>query len=74
MRNQHALDVATLLSTTHELQRVKQELTMTYDAKNHALNHVDDATKIYEIHVEKTKILSAKVMRLKSLLNAKVET
>ncbi|XP_019413435.1 PREDICTED: WEB family protein At3g02930, chloroplastic-like [Lupinus angustifolius] len=74
VRNQHALDVAALLSTTQELQRVKQELAMTCDAKNQALNHADDATKIAEIHVEKTEILSAEVMQLKSLLDSKLET
>ncbi|KAK7404292.1 hypothetical protein VNO78_05069 [Psophocarpus tetragonolobus] len=47
--------MATLLSTTQELQRVKQELAMTSDAKNQALNHADDATKIAEIHAEKAE-------------------
>ncbi|CAL0318435.1 unnamed protein product [Lupinus luteus] len=50
-----------LLSTAQELQRVKQELAMTCDAKNQALNHADDATKIDEIHVEKTEFLSSEV-------------
>lgn len=74
VRSQHALDVAALLSATQELQRVKQELAMTCDAKNQALAHADDATKIAEIHVEKVEILSAEVVRLKSMLDSRTET
>ncbi|ESW03506.1 hypothetical protein PHAVU_011G019100 [Phaseolus vulgaris] len=74
VKNQHALDMAALLSTTQELQRVKQELAMTCDAKNQALNHADDATKIAEIQAEKAEFLSAELMRLKTLLDAKLET
>lgn len=74
VRNQHALDVAALLSTTQELQKLKQELTMTCDAKNQALSHADDATKIAEIHAEKVDILSAELTRLKALLDSKLET
>ncbi|KAG6707493.1 hypothetical protein I3842_06G034400 [Carya illinoinensis] len=74
VRNQHAMDVASLLSTTQELQRVKQELTKTCDAKNQALSHADDATKIAEIHAEKVEILSAELTRLKALLDSKLET
>ncbi|CAI8589441.1 unnamed protein product [Vicia faba] len=74
VRNQHALDVSALLTTTQELQRVKQELVMTCDAKNQALSHADDATKIAELHVEKAEILSAELIRLKGLLDSKLET
>ncbi|XP_002520069.2 WEB family protein At5g16730, chloroplastic isoform X1 [Ricinus communis] len=74
VRNQHALDVASLLSTTQELQKVKQELAMTTDAKNQALNHADDATKIAEIHADKVEILSSELIRLKALLDSKLET
>ncbi|XP_008234542.1 PREDICTED: WEB family protein At3g02930, chloroplastic-like [Prunus mume] len=74
VRNQHALDVATLLSTTQELQRLKQELSMTCDAKNQALIHADDATKIAEIHAKKVEILSAELTQLKALLDSKLET
>lgn len=73
VRSQHALDVAALLSTTQELQRVKQELAMTTDAKNQALSHADDATKIAEIHVEKAELLSSELTRLKGLLESKRE-
>lgn len=74
VRNQHALDVAALLSTRQEFQRVKQELTMTTDAKNQALSHADDATKIAEIHAEKVDILSVELTQLKALLDSKLET
>ncbi|GMI94243.1 hypothetical protein like AT5G16730 [Hibiscus trionum] len=74
VKNQHALDVAALLSTTEELKRVKQELAATCDAKNQALSHANDATKIAEIHGEKVEILSAELVRLKSLLDMKHET
>ncbi|CAL1361807.1 unnamed protein product [Linum trigynum] len=73
VRDQHAVDVATLLSTTEELQRLKQELVTTTDAKNQALSHADDATKIAEIHAEKVEILSTELARLRGLLDAKVE-
>ncbi|KAF2289087.1 hypothetical protein GH714_027966 [Hevea brasiliensis] len=74
VRNQHALDVAAFLSTTQELQKVKQELAMITDAKNQALNHADDATKIAEIHADKVEILSAELTHLKALLDSKLET
>ncbi|GFY83960.1 weak chloroplast movement under blue light protein [Actinidia rufa] len=74
VRNQHALDVSALLSATQELQRVKQELAMTCDAKTQALGHADDATKIAEIHAEKVEVLSAELVRLKALLDSKLET
>ncbi|KAF8412807.1 hypothetical protein HHK36_000777 [Tetracentron sinense] len=74
IRNQHAVDVSALLSATQELQSVKQELAMTADAKNQALSHADDATKIAEIHAEKVEFLSAELGRLKVLLDSKQET
>ncbi|XP_031116096.1 WEB family protein At3g02930, chloroplastic-like [Ipomoea triloba] len=74
VRSQHALDVAALLSATQELQRVKQELAMTCDAKNQALAHADDATKIAEIHAGKVEILSAELIRVKSMLDSRVES
>ncbi|KAI4322015.1 hypothetical protein L6164_021741 [Bauhinia variegata] len=73
VRNQHASDVAALMSTTQELQRVKQELTMICDAKNQALSHADDATRFAEIHAEKAEILSAELAQLKTLLDSKLE-
>ncbi|XP_018682320.2 WEB family protein At4g27595, chloroplastic isoform X2 [Musa acuminata AAA Group] len=73
VRNQHAFDVAALLSTTQELQRVKQELAMTTEAKNSALGHADDAMKIAEINADKVELLSREVSRLKALLDSAVE-
>ncbi|PIA39949.1 hypothetical protein AQUCO_02600412v1 [Aquilegia coerulea] len=73
VRNQHAMDMSALLSTTEELQRVKHELAMTSDAKNQALSHADDATKIAEIHAEKVEMLSAELYRVKALLDSNQE-
>lgn len=74
VRNQHALDVASLASTTEELERVKQELTMMCDAKNQALNHADDAAKVAEVHAEKVEIYAAELTQLKALLDSIQET
>ncbi|CAA6669654.1 unnamed protein product [Spirodela intermedia] len=71
--NQHAIDVSALLTITQELQRVKQELAMTTEAKNAALSHADDAMKIAEINAEKVGILSSEVGHLKGLLESKAE-
>uniref|UniRef100_A0A1D1YD59 WEB family protein At4g27595, chloroplastic n=1 Tax=Anthurium amnicola TaxID=1678845 RepID=A0A1D1YD59_9ARAE len=73
VHNQHAVDVSALLTTTQELQRVQQELTMTTEAKNVALSHADDAMKIAEINAEKVEILSSEVAHLKGLLDSKLE-
>ncbi|KAK6129391.1 hypothetical protein DH2020_036867 [Rehmannia glutinosa] len=72
VRNQHAMDVAALLSATEEIQKVKQELAMTCDAKNQALRHADDATQIAEAHAEKVEALSAELAHLKSVLESRV--
>ncbi|KAE9612837.1 hypothetical protein Lal_00027579 [Lupinus albus] len=73
VRGQHALDVSSLLSATQELQQIKQELAMTCDAKNQALSHADDVTKVAEIHAEKAEVLSSEITRLKALLDSKLE-
>ncbi|KAK6936517.1 WEB family [Dillenia turbinata] len=73
VRSQHALDVAALLSTTQELQKLRQEVAMILDAKNQALSHADDATKIAEIHAEKVEGLSAELAQVKALLDSKHE-
>ncbi|KAK8532199.1 hypothetical protein V6N13_131534 [Hibiscus sabdariffa] len=70
IRNQHASDAAALCSAIRELERVKQELAMVCDAKNQALNHADDATKIAEIHAEEVDFLSAELVRLNSLIDS----
>ncbi|CAN4099170.1 unnamed protein product [Withania somnifera] len=71
VRNQHAVDVAALLSTKQELQRVMRELAMACEAKNQALSNAEDAAKIAETHAEKVEILSAELVRLKSLLDSR---
>ncbi|CAN4100628.1 unnamed protein product [Withania somnifera] len=72
VRNQHAVDVAALLSATQELQRVKRELAMACEAKNKALSNAEDAAKNAETNAEKVEILSAELVRLKSLLDSRI--
>lgn len=72
VRNQHAVDVASLLSATQELQRVKRELAMACEAKNKALSNAEEATKVAETHAEKVEILSAELVRLKSSLDSRI--
>ncbi|CAA2983507.1 WEB family At3g02930, chloroplastic-like [Olea europaea subsp. europaea] len=74
VRTQHALDVAALLSANQELDKLKQELAMFADAKNQALSHAEDASKIAEINAENVEILSAELVRLNSMLDLRVET
>ncbi|XP_071732137.1 WEB family protein At3g02930, chloroplastic-like [Rutidosis leptorrhynchoides] len=74
VKNQHDADLAALVSTTKELEKVKQELVMTCDAKDQALHHADDATEIAENQAEKVETLSNEITRLKELLNAKFES
>ncbi|XP_075502415.1 WEB family protein At3g02930, chloroplastic-like isoform X1 [Primulina tabacum] len=73
IKNQHALDVAALLSATEDLHKVKKEFDMACDAKNKALGHAEDATKIAEIHADKVEALSAELVHLKSLLDSKLK-
>ncbi|CAN1765588.1 WEB family protein At5g16730, chloroplastic [Linum perenne] len=74
VKSRHELDAANLVSTTQELERMKQEMEMATDAKNQALSHADDARKLAENHAEKVENLSAELRDLKELLDAKVET
>ncbi|KAL8253303.1 hypothetical protein R6Q59_036996 [Mikania micrantha] len=74
VKNQHAADVAALVAATQELEKVKQELTMTSDAKDQALAHADEATKIAENQMEKVETLTNEITRLKGLLNSKFES
>ncbi|XP_019263246.1 PREDICTED: WEB family protein At3g02930, chloroplastic-like isoform X2 [Nicotiana attenuata] len=70
IRNQHAVDVAALLSATQELQRAKRELAMACDVKNQALSSAEDATNIADMHAEKVEILSTELVRMRSLLDS----
>ncbi|VFQ65383.1 unnamed protein product [Cuscuta campestris] len=73
VRKQQASDASSLLSTAQELEQVKQELAMATDAKNQALTHADDATKVAEIHAEKVEILSAELARVRSIIDSQSE-
>ncbi|KAK1392090.1 WEB family protein, chloroplastic [Heracleum sosnowskyi] len=74
VKNQHALNVSALLSANEELQKVKQELAMTTDAKHQALSHADEATKIAEIHAMKVESITAELAQLKALLDCRNES
>ncbi|KAL8127624.1 WEB family protein At3g02930, chloroplastic-like [Apium graveolens] len=73
VKNQHALNVSALLSANQELQKVKQELAMTTDAKHQALSHADEATKVAEIHAMKVESITAELAQLKALLDCRNE-
>ncbi|KAK4375758.1 hypothetical protein RND71_006435 [Anisodus tanguticus] len=72
VRNQHAVDVVALLSATQKLQRVKRELAMACEAKNKALSNAEDSARISDTHAEKVEILSAELVRMKSLLDSRI--
>ncbi|XP_047970980.1 WEB family protein At3g02930, chloroplastic-like [Salvia hispanica] len=74
LRDDHAADIAALLSATQEIQKVKEELAQISEAKDQALQHVDDATKIAEAHAQKVDVLSAELVHMKSVLDSRVET
>ncbi|PIN23523.1 hypothetical protein CDL12_03771 [Handroanthus impetiginosus] len=69
-KNQHAADLAALLSATEELEKVKQEVAMACNAKDKALSHADNANKMAEIHAEKVEALSAELVQLKAVLDS----
>lgn len=73
IRHQHALDLSALLSTTEDLQRVKQELLITTDTKNQALIHADEVTRIAETHAERTEILSAELAQVKASMESRLD-
>ncbi|CAL9102498.1 unnamed protein product [Musa acuminata var. zebrina] len=73
VENQHALNVAKLLSTTEELEKVQHELRMAIDAKNTALIQASEAMKSAEINAEKLELLSGETSQLKALLDSKLE-
>ncbi|KAI0510273.1 hypothetical protein KFK09_010874 [Dendrobium nobile] len=74
VRNRHDLDVLSLLSTTKELERVRQELTLTSDSRDRAICHSNDARKIAEINAEKVDILSSEVNQLNALLDSRMDS
>ncbi|XP_020675369.1 WEB family protein At3g02930, chloroplastic isoform X1 [Dendrobium catenatum] len=74
VRNRHDLDVLSLLSTTKELERVRQELTLTSDSRDRAICHSNDARKIAEINAEKVDILSSEVNQLNALLDSTMDS
>lgn len=66
VRNLHAMEATALQSVTEELHKVKEELGKTGDAKNLALSHAEEATKLAELHAEKFEALSAEIAHLRN--------
>lgn len=73
-RKQHNLDVLTLLSSTKELERVRQEVVLASDSRDRAISHSNDAVKIAEINAEKVSILSSEVDQLNDLLDSRMDS
>jgi len=69
MRSQQESDAAALRSTVEQLEKARYELAEAIDAKNLALNQVDDAARLSEVNAHKVELLSAEVARLKDLLD-----
>lgn len=74
VQNQHNLDVLALISTTKELERVRQELTLASDSRDRAISHSNAAIKIAEINAEKADILSSEVNQLTALLDSRMDS
>ncbi|CAL5018962.1 unnamed protein product [Urochloa decumbens] len=74
MRSQQESDAAALRSTVEQLEKARYELADAIDAKNLALNQVDDATRLSEVNAHKVELLNAEVTRLKELLDTELES
>ncbi|XP_006652726.1 WEB family protein At5g16730, chloroplastic [Oryza brachyantha] len=72
MQSQQEADMAVLHSTVEQLEKARYELADAIDAKNAALNQVDDAMKTSEGNAEKIKLLNAEVTHLKGLLDSEI--
>ncbi|KAJ6807294.1 WEB family protein-like, chloroplastic [Iris pallida] len=73
VKKRHASDVEALLSTTRELDKLRQELELNAEAKNDALTQARDAAKAADANAEKVEFLSAEIGRLKSLLDSELD-
>ncbi|CAL5054920.1 unnamed protein product [Urochloa decumbens] len=74
MWSQQESDAAALRSTVEQLEKARYELADAIDAKNLALNQVDDATRLSEVNAHKVELLNAEVTRLKELLDTELES
>ncbi|KAL6838892.1 hypothetical protein ACP4OV_031328 [Aristida adscensionis] len=72
LQSQQEADAAALRSTVEQLEKARYELADAIDAKNAALNQVDDATRAAEANAEKVELLNAEIKRLKELVESKV--
>ena len=74
MRSQQESDAAALRSTVEQLGKARYELADAIDAKNLALNQVDDAIRLNEVNAHKVEVLNTEVARLKELLDTELES
>lgn len=71
VKNQHASDSAILLLLViQELEKVKQELAASNDAKNMFFSQAKNASLMFSIHTEKVDIYFIKLIRLKAMLDS----
>ncbi|KAF8702276.1 hypothetical protein HU200_033044 [Digitaria exilis] len=73
MQNQQEADAAALRSTVEQLEKARYELADAIDAKNEALNQVDDAIRASEAKAGEVMLLTAEVKRLKELVDSKMD-
>ncbi|XP_073130226.1 WEB family protein At3g02930, chloroplastic [Henckelia pumila] len=66
VRSLHAMEATAFQSVTEELHKVKEELAKTGDAKNLALSHAEEATKLAELHAGKVEAISAEIVHLRN--------
>ncbi|KAK3157249.1 hypothetical protein QOZ80_2AG0118310 [Eleusine coracana subsp. coracana] len=66
VKKRHAEDVASLIAATREIDGVRDELAATVQARDAALDQVDQVQRIANENARKVEVLMADVARLKS--------
>ncbi|RLN16615.1 hypothetical protein C2845_PM02G18880 [Panicum miliaceum] len=74
IKRRHAEDVVSLVAATRELDGVRDELAVTAQARNAALDQADELQRIANDNAKKVEVLMAEVARLKSRLDTELET
>ncbi|KAJ1296102.1 hypothetical protein BS78_01G273200 [Paspalum vaginatum] len=74
IKKRHAEDVASLIAATRELDGVRDELAATAQARDSALSQADELQRVADGNAKKAEILMAEVARLKSHLDAQLES
>ncbi|KAJ3681699.1 hypothetical protein LUZ60_014272 [Juncus effusus] len=72
-QKQHSQDIAALVLTTKELEKVRAELGKTVDARYAALNRAEEIAKTAEENEKKVAVLNEEVNRLNGLLKIELE-